>query len=160
MQYIAGIILLIVVQVFILNNVHIFGVATPLLYVYLVVLFRRGTSHVQRLLTSFSVGLVIDIFCNTPGLTSASLTLTGFIQPYILELFLRKEDEQNLLPSVSRMGFFSFLLYTFIILLIHGLTIFCLELFSFDYWLECLTGCLGSLLLTIFIIITIDSTRK
>ena len=64
------------------------GIATPLLYVYLVLLFPKTYARWLQLLLCFAMGLCIDMFTNTPGLAAASMTLTGFIQPYILDLYL------------------------------------------------------------------------
>ena len=49
---------LLLAQVLILNHVHIFGVATPLLYVYFVVTFHRNFPRWIILLSSFLLGLV------------------------------------------------------------------------------------------------------
>lgn len=160
MQLIITLILLALAQMLFLGHLHIFGVVTPLLYVYLVLQFPRNTSHIQRLLLSFIMGITIDTFNNTQGLNAAALTLTGFIQPYILELFLRKEDAPDFRPSISSMGFLKYQAYAIPVLLLFFIPLYALELFSFNYWIECLTGCFGSLLLTHILIITIDSTRK
>lgn len=55
-------------QALVLNHVHLFGVATPLLYVYFAISFRRKTSKWSMLIWCFLLGLGIDVFSNTPGL--------------------------------------------------------------------------------------------
>jgi rod shape-determining protein MreD len=72
-------VLLCVVQVLVLNNIHLFGVATPLLYVWFPLTFHRNTPQWAALLWSFALGLAIDVFSNTPGLAAGSLTLIGMI---------------------------------------------------------------------------------
>lgn len=57
----------VLVQAMVLGRIHLFGFATPLLYVYFVVKFPRNYPKWGILLWSFSLGLAIDIFCNTPG---------------------------------------------------------------------------------------------
>ena len=74
-------------QVLILNYIHLFDIAIPLLYVYFTITFRRGMPKWVILLWSFALGLAIDVFSNTPGLASGSMTLIAVIQPYLLELF-------------------------------------------------------------------------
>lgn len=56
---------LILLQVLILNNVHIAGVATPFLYVYFILKFNSGTSRNELMVWGFCMGLAIDIFSNT-----------------------------------------------------------------------------------------------
>ena len=62
---------LILLQVLILNNVHIAGVATPFLYVYFILKFNSGTSRNELMVWGFCMGLAIDIFSNTPGMNAA-----------------------------------------------------------------------------------------
>lgn len=160
MHYFWMILILTLAQVLVLSHIHIMGVATPLMYVYLVLKFRRGTGHVLRLLLAFLTGLIVDTFANTQGLAAASMTLAAFVQPHILELFLKREDAPDFLPSFSSMGFLRFLSYSILVGGIFFITYFSLEAFSFHYWMDCLTGCFSSLLLTLFLVITIDSIRK
>ena len=75
-------------QALVFNHIHLLGYATILLYVYFVVMFPRNYPRWANLLWSFFMGLCIDMFTNTPGMTTASLTLVGFLQPYLLEAFV------------------------------------------------------------------------
>lgn len=78
---------LILLQVLILNNVHIAGVATPFLYVYFILKFNSGTSRNELMLWGFCIGLAIDIFSNTPGMNAAATVLLAFLRPLFLRLF-------------------------------------------------------------------------
>lgn len=160
MQYVLNIIMLIVAQVLVLGHIHLYGVVTPMLCIYLVVSFSRDTKHWQRLFLSFAVGMMVDSFANTPGLTAASMTIAAFVQPYFLELFLKKEDEMSFRPSLASMGFMKYATYNILVMFVFFFTFYVLELFSYLYWLECIIGCFGSLLITLILILTIDSLRK
>ena len=152
-------VVLCLVQVLILNHIHLFNVAIPLLYVYFTITFRRGTPKWMILLWSFALGLAIDVFSNTPGLASGSLTLIAVIQPYLLELFIPRDSAENLEVSVSTLGLGKFVIFCVILLLVYCLVFFAIEAFSFynwQYWLECAGG---SLLLTLVLILAIESVR-
>ena len=73
-------------QALVLNRIQLFHCATPLLYVYFVVMFPRAYPRWAALLWSFALGLTVDMFSNTPGVAAASMTLIGFLQPYLIEL--------------------------------------------------------------------------
>ena len=60
-------VILILVQVFILNKIHLFGYATPMLYVWFILTLEAGTGRNKAMLWAFVMGLVIDIFSNTFG---------------------------------------------------------------------------------------------
>ena len=102
-------VVLCVAQVLILNHIHLFDLAIPLLYVYFTITFHRGTPKWMILLWSFALGLAIDVFSNTPGLASGSMTLIAVVQPYLLELFVPRDSADGLLSGVLCLGGLQFL---------------------------------------------------
>lgn len=160
MRFIFYIIVFALLQALLLNHIHIFGVVTPLLYVYYALLFPRGYAKWAQMVLCFIMGISVDMFTNTPGLAAASMTFIGMLQPYFLELYLKKEDEPDFKPSLANMGFMRYLSYVFFITLIYCVIFFSLEAFTFLHWVEWLEAVFGSLLLTVTSIMIIDSTRK
>ena len=77
--------ILLAAQVLILNHVHLLDVAMPLLYIYFAITFRRGFPRWIILLSCFFMGLIVDMFSSTPGLAAGTMTLVGFIQPFLVE---------------------------------------------------------------------------
>ena len=153
-------ILICLAQVLIFNNIHLFRVATPLIYIYFVIMFPRNMSKWSILLWSFFMGLVIDMFTNMPGVASASMTLIAAIQPYWLELFIPRDADEALIPSVKTLRWGTFLTYSSLLVIIFCLTYFSLEAFNFYnffYWLQCV---LGTTLLTIILIASFETIKK
>lgn len=160
MVYFFLIILFTLLQALLLGRIHIFGVATPLLYVYLVLLFPRGFSKWQHLVWAFVMGLAVDMFESTPGLAASTMTLTAFVQPHVLELFLKKEDGPDFAPSIATMGWTKYFAYALILVSLYCFVFFTLEAFSMVYWSSWLLGVVGSIVLTMVIILIVDSVRK
>ena len=152
-------VVLCLVQVLILNHIHLFDVAIPLLYVYFTITFQRGTPKWMILLWSFALGLAIDVFSNTPGLASGSLTLIAVIQPYLLELFVPRDSSENLEVSVSALGLSKFVIFTAVLLVVYSLVFFALEAFSFYNWQYWLAYAGASSLLTFVLSMAIESVR-
>ncbi len=148
------------VQVLILNHIHLFNVATPLVYVYFVLLFPRNHQRWLSIILSFFLGLILDSFSNTPGETAFALTLTAFIQPYVLDLYLDRDDSNDFTPSMANMGFVKYATYVLLLTFVFCFTLFSLEAFSFFNWIQWLLCILGSWVVTCIIIIAIDSVRK
>ena len=153
-------IILVVVQALLLNRIHLFGCATPLLYVYFVLLFPASMPRWLSLPLAFVLGIAIDSFTNTPGVASFSLTLTAFAQSYLLRLYLDKDDNEDLSPSIHTMGWLKYFSYAFCLTLLFCLTYFSVEAFSFYHWLHWLMSTLGSWVLTLILILTLNSTRN
>lgn len=157
---IVAFVVLCLVQALVLNHIHIFGFATPLLYIYMVLQFRRNYPKWGILLWSFLLGVVIDTFSNTPGVSSASLLVVGAIQPYFFELFLQQDSAEDLRPSVESLGFAKYLFYIFVLVMLYCVLFFTIETFNFFNWQQWL-GCIGgSTMLTIILILTIETVRK
>ncbi len=151
---------LMLVQALVLNHVHLFGVATPLLYVYFAISFRRGTPKWAMLVWSFLLGLSIDVFSNTPGLAAASMTLVAAIQPYLLELFIQRGDDDEVLPSILVFGLGKFTLFAFILTFVFCLVFFTLESFTFFNWIQWLMNMGTSVLLTLLLVLVVDNLRR
>ena len=95
---------LVLLQVLILNNVHIAGYATPFLYIYFILKFASGTSRNELMLWAFFFGLTIDIFADTPGMNAAATVLLAFLRPSLLRLFTPRDNLDSIIPSFKSMG--------------------------------------------------------
>ena len=153
-------IVLCLAQALVFNHIHLFDCATPLLYVYLVMLFRRNTSRSSILLWSFFLGLSVDMFANTPGVAAASLTFIGLIQPYILDLFMLQDSDDDFEPGLKSMGGDRFFYYVLILDLLYNIVFFTLETFNFFNWIQWLECIGGSTIITVILILVIENLRK
>lgn len=152
--------ILLVAQALVLNHIHLFNCATPLLYVYLVLLFPRNFPKWAILLWSFTLGLCVDSFTNTPGVAAGSMTLIGALQPYIFEPFIPRDSAEDLEPGMRTLGVTSFVYYTIIMVLIYCLAYFTLETFNFFNWIQWLMSIGGSTILTVVLILVIENIRR
>ncbi len=151
---------LLLAQVLVLNRIQLFHCATPLLYIYFIIIFPRRYPRWAILLWSFAMGLAVDMFNNTPGVAAASATLIGFLQPWLIELFLPREAEDNIKSAARTLGVGHFVSLSLILTIIFCMVFFAIELFSFatwSYWLQCAGG---SALLTFVLMMALESLRK
>lgn len=159
--YLRRFILLLLLQVLVCNHIHIMGYATPLVYIYFLLLFPSGISRWTLLIWGFIMGLLVDTFANTPGMAASCMTLTAMIQPTLLKMFgPREEENEDLKPSVKTMGWGPFSRYVTLASLIYTILFFTLESFSFFNWIDLLLNIGGSLILTVLMIIAFESVRN
>jgi rod shape-determining protein MreD len=147
-------------QALVFNHIHLFGYAMVLIYVYFVVILPRSYPRWANLLWSFFLGLTVDIFSNTPGLAAASLTLTGFLQPYVLEMFLPREAPGNLKSSMAALGTNKFLAMCTLLVSVYCLVFFTLNAFNFYNWVQWIISMVSSTVLTIILMMAIETVRK
>ena len=153
-------VVLLVVQVLVLNHVWLLNVATPLLYVYFAITFPRNTEKGEVLGWCFFLGLLIDIFSNTPGLAAGTLTLIGMAQTYLVELFVPRDSVENLEVSAATLGWGKFSILSGILTLIYCLLFFILEAFNFFDWQLWILRAVFSTVLTLLLMLAIESVRS
>ena len=152
--------ILLAAQVLILNHVHLLDVAMPLLYIYFAITFRRGFPRWVILLSCFLMGLIVDMFSSTPGLAAGTMTLIGFIQPFLVERTAPRDSAEDMEISVATLGYGGFAFLSGVITAIYCLVFFTLEAFSFFEWFVWLGRVIASSLLTWILILAIESVRS
>lgn len=152
--------ILCLMQALVFNRVQLFNCAVPLLYVYFVIMFPYNYPKWAILLWSFAMGVTIDLFANTPGMATISLTLAGALQPYLLVLFLPRDADDELDSSAAALGWGKFAGLTIIMVLLYCLVFFSLEAFNYFNWQHWLACVGGSALLTIMLVLTLETIRK
>lgn len=153
-------VVLLLVQVLVLNHVWLLNVATPLLYVYFAITFPRNTEKGEVLGWCFFLGLLIDIFSNTPGLAAGMLTLIGMAQTYLVELFVPRDSVENLEVSAATLGWGKFSILSGVLTLIYCLLFFILEAFNFFDWQLWILRAVCSAILTLLLMLAIESVRS
>lgn len=151
--------LLLALQVLVLNQIHLFGYATPMLCVALLLYFPHNTSRVELLLWSFIMGLCVDIFSNTPGVCSGSMTFTAMLRPFLLELQLPKDGAEDLVPTFRNMGMWSHMRFAVSLLFVHLAVYHLLDAFSFFHLADVAISFASSFALSLVLLLLIDSFR-
>lgn len=123
--------LLLILQVFLFNHVVMLGYATPLIYVAFLLYIPLNANRIGTMVWAFVLGTVIDMFSNTPGLSAFSLTLAAMLQPILLHAYAPKEALEDMSPNYKTMGSWNHLRYMTIMLLLHHVSYFLLQSFSF-----------------------------
>ena len=153
-------VVMLVVQALLLNNIHLFGCSTPLLYVYVILMARRDFPRWGLLLFGFLLGLGVDMFSNTPGVGACSMTLLAFVQPMLMKLFLPRDSADDFQPGIPSLGLMTFVYFSFISIFLYSLVFFTLEMFNFFNWTLWALSVGGSTLLTLLLVIVIDNFRN
>jgi rod shape-determining protein MreD len=119
-------VLLVVLQVPLLYKYVLFDVAFGFFYVGFLLFFPYRTAPVIQLTAGFLVGLLMDIFSNTPGMHAAASVFIMFVKDYWLILVAEEpEDDVNL--SVYSLGNLTTLMYLLPLIFAHHLIIFTVE---------------------------------
>lgn len=151
---------LLLVQVLILDRVHIMGYATPVLYVYFILMQRTDTSHRQLLLQAFFLGLCVDMFNNTPGMNAAASTFLAFVRGGLLRLQTVRGMTEEYEPGIRTMGISPFLRYVISCVFVHVLCLQLIDAFSFFRMGDLVWRVLSDTLITLVCIVCVDMVRR
>ena len=147
-------IVVVLFQILVMDNVMINGYMVPYVYLLFILLMPFETPRWILLVSGFLLGLSIDFFENTPGLHTAATLLAAFVRPYLLELLAPRDGyEPDTFPRIHYYGFVWFLKYTLIIVVIHHLALFYLEVFQLKEFLSTLLRVFLSSILSVSTIV-------
>ncbi len=156
LKYIVSFILLILLQVFILNKINLWGFITPMVYIVFIFSLPFQTPRWVVILLGFLTGLTIDFFSGIIGLHALATLVIAFIRPLIIRIIpLRVEREEHLLPIFYDMKFTWYIQYAFLLTLIHHFVYFFVDILSFHNFLRTIIVVLANTacsLICIFII--------
>ena len=152
-------VLFLLIQIIILNEVpplHQF--ITPYLYFTFLLWLPFRTNRLTMTIIGFLLGFSLDIFTNTPGLHAAAATLVGYIRPTVLNILLAQEtsEEVNKEPSVGTMGWGPFLIYVFILTIIHHFYLVLLEWLQFGNFTYFIGKVVATSLMSVLLILLVE----
>ncbi|MCD7898431.1 MAG: rod shape-determining protein MreD [Bacteroides sp.] len=150
---------LVLLQVLILNNIHLLGYATPFVYIYFIIRYETDISRNTLMLLAFFIGLTVDIFSNTPGMNAGSTVFLAFIRPLFLRIYTPR-DTDLISPSLRTMGLSPYLKYLLTCVFIHHVVLYLIMFFSFANLELLALKIVASTLLTSLCIIAVEWTRR
>lgn len=122
---------LVLVQVLILNQMHILGYATPFLYIYFILKINSKVGRNELMLWAFMLGLAVDIFGNTPGMNAAAATCLAFSRSSLLRLVTLRSEDEGFRPGINSLGISSFSRYTLLASALFCTVLLLIDTFSF-----------------------------
>lgn len=150
-------IVLVPIQVLVLDNINMGGYVNPYLYTMFILLLPFEIGGWALLFLSFLIGLAVDLFSGTPGMHAAASTFMAYCRPLVIRsVGLNRDQDTGLQPSISHMGFSWFFTYSLILVFIHHLSLFLIEVFRFSGIFNVLLRTLYSTLFTLALIIIVQ----
>ena len=84
---------LVVIQIFIFNKIYLSGYINPYVFLMFVILLPFETPWWFLLISSFGIGLSVDLFTGSMGVHAAATTFMAFSRPFIVKTLLPKIDK-------------------------------------------------------------------
>jgi rod shape-determining protein MreD len=126
-------IIVMILQVLLFDQLQLLGVCHPYIYILCLMMMPITLPHSADMIIGAVVGLVMDIFCNSLGIHTASCILLMFIRPYLLGGIVNDKDRLNEQISLRTLGMEAMVKYVFILVFIHHLMVFILAAWSWSH---------------------------
>lgn len=147
-------VVLVLVQVLVLRNVELGMFLNPFLYVLFLLMLPFETPKTLLLLLGFTIGITIDMFYDTQGMHAAASVFMAFCRPRVLKLFSPREGyEFGVKPTIQYLGVPWFVSYAGILVLLHHMALFYIEVFHFSEFFFTMLRVITSAAATIVLVI-------
>jgi rod shape-determining protein MreD len=151
-------VLLMLVQVFVLDNIHLHQMLTPYLYFLFILWLPFKLQRSWAMLLAFLVGLTLDSFRHQPGFHAAACVMLAYFRPFLINFLIPKEvSETNYEePSFASMGgLLPYLIYVGVLSFMHNAWLFLLEAWQFgNIWYFLVKTALSTVITLLLILIT------
>jgi rod shape-determining protein MreD len=150
--------LFILVQVFVLDKIHLHQMVTPYLYFLFLLWLPFNMNRSAQLVIAFILGFTLDSFRHNPGFHAAACVLLAYLRPFLVNLLIPQEgaDDNYDEPSIKSMGgFLPYFIYVAAFTCIHHAWLFLLEAWQFsNIWYFLIKTLLSTAVSLLLIIIT------
>ena len=145
---------LIFTQVLILNHINFLGYINPFLYILFIALYPVTNNRTILILLSFLLGMIIDLFLDSGGIHAGASVFLAYARPVILKSsFGAIYEHQNIKFNTVDLG--SKLTYFTLLVVLHHVVLFSLEIFSLSKIILVLQKTLFSSIFTILLSMTL-----
>jgi hypothetical protein len=141
-------------QFLVFENIQIGGSFSPYVYIIFILLLPFETSGWVLLVTSFLLGLSVDLLLLTPGYHASAATFMAALRPFVLRTLAPRDGyEPGTFPRIYYYGFLWFAKYALILVLAHHFFLFFMEVFRMSFFLLILTKTIINTIISSIIII-------
>ncbi|MFN8250604.1 MAG: rod shape-determining protein MreD [Ferruginibacter sp.] len=148
----------ILVQVFVLDKIHLHQMVTPYLYFLFVLWLPFNMSRSWQMVIAFLLGLALDSFRHNPGFHAAACVMIAYIRPFLISILIPQEgaDGNYEEPSVKSLGGnMAYFIYLAVLTIIHHAWLFLLEAWQFgNLWYFLMKTLLSAAISLLLIIVT------
>jgi len=142
---------LVLLQVLLLNHINFLGYVNPYLYILFIIIFPLDGNRSLLIFLSFLLGLSIDLFGDSGGVHAAASVFIAYLRSPILKFSFGVSYEYNMI-RINKAPLIEQLTYISLMVLVHHLVLFTLEIFSLSHILLLVKSTLFSGIFSVLLI--------
>ncbi len=132
--------LLVLLQALVIDHIDLMnGWVVPYLYVLFIIMLPVDTPTWAVLLIGFVTGSVMDFFSSTPGMHAGACVMMSYARVFMLRALAPREGyDRSMRPTIPQMGLAWFMTFAGVLVLVHHLWLFFIEVFRFQHFFSTL----------------------
>ncbi len=119
-------------QVFVLNNILLFGYINPYLYIAFIFFYPLRKNRFNLLFLSFLLGLGVDLFANTGGIHAFASVFIAYFRLFFIKLFFNKLEADYPFFKLKSEPFGKVFNFVITLTILHHFLLFAFANFSFE----------------------------
>lgn len=153
--------LLVVLQILLFNHINFLGYINPYPYILFILIFPFTGNKTWLIVLGFLLGLSVDVFSDSGGVHAAACVLIAYLRVFVLKFSFGVSYEFNAI-KLNKADIGARLTYISIMVIIHHLVLFSMEIFNTSHIILILKSTLFSSIFTIVVLfcITLLFSRK
>ena len=137
--YAGAFLTLMLLQIFLVDNISLSVYFHPLIYVAFIILLPLDTKPIWMVLNSALIGLMIDVMTGMGGLNVIASTATGCLRPYVVNMVTgHAMGMDDSTPAIHRLPEKNFRWYIIAMVVLHSAIYFFMESLSLHHLLHTL----------------------
>lgn len=156
-------VILLAIQILIFNNINLFGYINPYPYLLFILLYPVNGNRSVLLLSSFAIGLLLDMFLNSGGVHASASLILAFVRPSLFKFSFGLSYEYQTVKIADKLSP-ERITFLFLAVIIHHFVLFLLEYYRFslivDIFIRSLSTALFTLLFCMLIIYLIKPSKR
>lgn len=146
--------ILVGIQVLVIKNIELGRFINPFIYVLFIIGLPFETPKWLLLFSAFAMGITVDLFYDTAGMHAAACVFIAYLRPGLLKLFSPRDGyEFGTQPTIQYLGIPWFLSYSGILIVLHHLILFYIEVFRFSEFFSTFFRVIVSSVFTILLVV-------
>lgn len=146
--------ILVGIQVLVIKNIELGRFINPFIYVLFIIGLPFETPKWLLLFSAFAMGITVDLFYDTAGMHAAACVFIAYLRPGLLKLFSPRDGyEFGTQPTIQYLGIPWFLSYSGILILLHHLVLFYIEVFRFSEFFSTFFRVIVSSVFTVLLVV-------
>ena len=150
-------------QILLFNNINLFGYLNPFPYILFILLYPVNSNKSILLISSFALGILLDMFANSGGIHAMASLVLAYIRPSLFKFAFGLSYEYQTVKIADKISPERITLLLLSIF-IHHFILFCFEFFRIDLvltiLLRTLLNTLFTFIVSLLIIYIIKPTKR